>query len=268
MVYKRKFVKKARKAFIKKIQKPYITGNPKRTRKARMNLYSEVAALKKVLNVEKKRVVLTSSSDIAVGQCIANANGWYAVDITPVPAQGSNNTQRNGSSIKLTGSNMLFSIKQQSATTTAIKCKFVVFHITGVGQPYTPATFIDGIYYLNTFVQSAGSPAIVDYNSQLDIDQQRGYKILAQRTVYLPYDATTSVVAIKNFRMGLKYKNHHVRFDGNNNTVNNGQLILYIQPDVGNASPTTASTLTGIPVSAVNTGMTFNYNITHYFIDN
>lgn len=265
MAYK-KYVKKAKRWANKKIAKPYVTGNPKRTRKARMNLYNEVAAIKKLINVEKKVHNISYTSNLGIGQVIGNGAGWYIADITPTPAQGITESTRNGASIKLTGSRLNFCFQQQSATTTAIKCRIMIIHITG--KTVTPADWVNTRYELNQFVLNAGSPAIVDYNSQLDLNGQGGFKILRTAMVYLKQDNYSGVLSVKNFSMGLKYRNHHVRFNGNGVTPQDGQILMFLQPDVGNASSVTACTLTGVPVTAVSTACTVNYNIQHYFVDN
>lgn len=81
-------------------------------------------------------------------------------------------------------------------------------------------------------------------------------------------DSITSGLYVKNIKFGVTYKNHHVRFNSNTTQHTVGQLLMYIQPDTGNCSTVTGSTLSGVPVTQINTGATFNYNITHYFVDN
>lgn len=260
----KKYAKKGKKFLNKKVVRPYATG--KNARNNRLKLYKEIQEIKKVINVEKKRNVITYSTDLAIGQTIGNGAGWYCVDITPTPSQGDYNTQRNGSSIKLTGTHFNMAFKQMSATVTAIKVRIMIIKIVGV--PQTAGSWPLDTYFNNTFVQSGGSSIIVDYNSEKDIDMQRGYRVLCTKNVRLPYDPTSSALVIRNIKFGLKYRNHHVRFQGNTDTVTNGQILMYIQPDAGNASSSTACTLTGVPVTAINTGANVNYNITHYYVDN
>jgi hypothetical protein len=264
--YKNKKVKKVRRILDKKLLKPYVTGNPKRTRKARMNLYSEIAAIKKVINVEKKVFNISYTSNLGLGQVIGNSAGWYIADITPNPAQGITESTRNGASIKLTGSRFNFCFQQQSGATTAIKVRIMIIHITG--KSMTPSDWVNTRYELNQFVLNAGAPSIIDYNSQLDLNGQGGFKILRTTQVYLKQDNYSGLLTIKNFSMGLKYNNHHVRYNGNGITPQDGQILMFFQPDVGNASSTTACTLSGVPATAINTGCTVNYNIQHYFVDN
>jgi len=56
-----------------------------------------------MINAEKKRYEI-SVNGVAFAQLNGNAAGLYALDITPIPAVGSNFNQRSGSSIKICSS--------------------------------------------------------------------------------------------------------------------------------------------------------------------
>lgn len=267
-----KYVKRVKKAIRKgagQIKRRYFKGKGF-SRPRLSNIVSDVARLKAMVNSEKKRLDITTALQ-PVGQLNgATGSGLFITDITPVPGSGSSFQQRTGASIKLHSSHMQFQILQQSAASQGVRLKIQIVQIKGT--PFTSLLpFVTQMYDLNTFVLNAGSTVIVDYNSQLKPDSFGTYKILREKRVHIPIDPYTGALQIKTFSLGIKYnrgQGHHVRYYGDTTGISDGQIVMFITADSGNISSSTASTLTGTPVQAVNTGVLMSYDIKHYYYDN
>lgn len=228
---------------------------------------SDVALVKSMVNAEKKRFQTTLAGQL-VSQVSGNNNGYFAVDLTPQVAQGTGLGQRTGSSIKLHASH--FSMQFYHQPNTAGPMKLCMYLIHPKVPQTSVSTFINSIFNANPFVLNAGTPAIVDYNSDFNPDYKGQYTILRKKTFTVPMDTYSGVSVIKTIKFGHKWaKNHHVRYTADGNTViATGQVLLLILADSGNQSSGTASTLTNVPVAGTLTGMTYDANIYHYFYDN
>lgn len=230
-------------------------------------LATQVAKMAQMINAEKKRYTLTTTGS-GISQCYGATSAGYLInDITPVPAQGTTSVTRNGASIRLHSSLFKMQIFHQSATTAPMKIQMYIVKIKG---PYQVAsTWITNAFQLNPFVLNAGSPAIIDINSNFNPDYFSGFQIIQKKTLYIPVDSYSGVQTIKTYNIPLRYKNHHVRFQADgSSTPSIGQIFLVLLADSGNSSGVTASTLTNVPVTAVNTGCLVDYQIQHYFYDN
>lgn len=185
-----------------------------------LQIYKDVQLLKNMINAEKKRINISYLTNLAVGQVIGNGNGFYAVDVTPTPASGTNVDQRSGASIKLSASHFTFMIQQDTATVNKVKLHCYLYQIKGV--PYSSAsTFVTDHWQANTFISGA---SIVDYNSDMDPDHYNNAKLLKQWTMTLPNDQV-SQTTIKQYKTGIKYnggQGHHIRFENNATTVVQG----------------------------------------------
>lgn len=224
---------------------------------------SDVALVKRMLNAEKKALSINLQGQV-FGQTLGNAAGFHSNDITPIPIQGSGSAQRNGSSIKICSWHMTAQVIQQSAATQAVNYKMYIYKIAGDPEP-SPGTFVNEQWNTNNFVGGGGQ--IVDYNSQLQQNRFAEAKLVYFKTFKIQPDNLTGQTGFKTINIGGKFQ-HHIRYDGDTNTVTQGQLIMVILADSGNCSPVTASTLSNIPVQAVNTGCTLNYHLRWYYYDN
>lgn len=254
----KKYVKKVARKVGRRIRKRYTKNG-----KANISrIVKDVSYLKSVLNPEKKRYTLTALGQI-LGQVFYNASGYYIADITPTPAQGITNATRNGSSIKLHSSFMQMQFYGQSATTAS--CRIACYIIEVKGSP--DGSFgASSMFNYNNFV--GGGATVYDYNSSLNPDLFGEYKILAKKTFKYAPDQFSGQQVVMTKKIGMRYKNHHVRWNGNGSTLSGGQIIMILMADTGNSSTANASTLTNIAQTAVSTGLIFNYDMVHYFYDN
>lgn len=217
---------------------------------------SDVAMVKKLMNVEKKRWIL-NQSNVPIGQVAGNLSGYYQTDLTPFPVSGSGYNQRDGSSLKMVSYHMQMQFISQSAAIG--RTNYKIYIIETLASTFNPASaMLD-----NTFV----SGSIVDYNSQINPDYFGRYKIIQTKRVSIEPDSATGQTAYRTVSMGKKHQ-VHIRFSLDTATVTNKRLYMLILADSGNCSTSTASTLTGIPQTAINTGATLSFNYTAYYVDN
>lgn len=234
-----------------------------------VRVVKDVAYLKSMINAEKKRLDIVSNSSLALGQVNANASGQYTMDITPIAPENDTFSGRSGSSIKLHSSYMKFQFWQMSSGVNPTKG--MIYLVQVKGAPQTPATFAGNMFMPNQWISLQNSVPLLDINSELNPDYFGTYRILKKQRFYVKQDSLGNQHIPVNVTIPMKYyrgKGHHIRFTGDSNTVVDGQLVMIILVDNGNASITGASSLVGIPVQSGATGLYFQYDIKHYYYDN
>lgn len=257
----RKAVKKAGVRKIgRKIYKATGLVNPiKRGRVSSTRLFKDVAMLKSMINAEKKETLGTNVT-AQLGQVSGNSSNEYIVDITPIVSQGVTGQTRIGNSIKVHSMIIQGQVLQQSANHHQGRIRVQIFLNKGT----TFATPNVAELYQRNPINN-----LYDYNSPREIDTYKNWVVLATRYVNLKQDNYSGVIGWKDVKIPLKFKSWHVKYDQTNtNSVTNGQVLMVVTCDSGNASTTTASTITNIPVTAINTGFTMNYFMKYWFYDN
>ena len=261
----------AAKGFLKKAGR-YVRREAKRrytTKKGGMRvgkIMKDVAYLKSVLNPEKKNVVLSNSTQQYVGCFNGNASGYFALDITPTPSQGSTETTRNGNSIRWCSSYLQLQLSHMSASNLPIKFKVLLVRFKGI--PYSSAaTYPTVMLNPNPFLTGFN---VYDFNSTFEQSFLPNLSVVWNKNYTLQANQISGVPQIKNVKIPLKHKNHHVKYSSDASTTPvHGQMYMFVFADAGNASGSTAVTgQTNAIVTAINTGMKMNYNIINYYYDN
>lgn len=264
MAYK-KVVRQVAKKVGRAVKRRYFKGkgysNPKIG-----TMIRDVALLKRMVNAEKKRLEVKSpdGTSYPIGQVSGNTSGHFLADFTPNPGQGVGYNQKTGNSIKWVSSYLDFQFVSQSACISGMRMKIQLVKV--VGQPFSTVSDVMGKFIEPTAFLTGGT--VYDINSPRDPDYFKNYKVLATKYVTIKNDDITSEQTYKRVSMGLKLKNHHVRNNDNDPTNSMGQVFLLITADQGNGSITTASTINGVPQSAINTGCFMRFEWTHYYYDN
>lgn len=225
MVYK-KFGRRARKyakKIYKKAVKPYV--NKKKGYNNRMKLYKEITAIKKMVNAEKK-VKETFLNGIGVAQLNNAVDGIYVNTITPTISQGNGFDQRNGRSIKLSGAYLRGKFTAQ--TNTINKIKFNMMIIRCVGQPQTTTQIATGMFNADAL------SGIRDYFAPRNPDAFSDYRVICSRNYVLYPDSISGQTGIVDYMMPLKLK-HHIRYQNNTNTIDEGELFVIIRADSGDS---------------------------------
>lgn len=230
-------------------------------------LARRIRALEKVAVPEKKHFLLNNSGASAspvFGQVNYNSNGFFSLDVTPYPSQGSGESNRIGNDIKLTSSWLSLQFIQQSATTGPLNLKVWLFQIIGNPQS-TPAGLATVLFNPNPFCNGT----IYDYHSSLDPNYMSNVRILATKKIHLGGDFYSGQQQQRTVQFGLKYKkliDVHFSADGSQSSPS-GNVYMYIMADGGNCNATTTSDLSNLTTSAHLTGLRLNYNIVQYYID-
>lgn len=265
--YVKKGAKNAWKAVKKYTGDRYGRGWKQISTKGIPQMIKDINQLKAVINSEKLRYTIASSSTTPnnVAQINGNSAGHHTFDVTPQPTQGDGYNNRTGASIKIHSSNFQFLFTEQTNTMSDLRLKIVLFEVKG--NSTTAATAVSEMFLANPFT------GIIDYSSARNPDYFKDYRVLKTKFVKIPMNpaSMTGQFAVKPIRFGMKYKNRHVRWDKNTSVITSGQMFCVIFCDVGNfgAAPTIAPyTSATIPIQSTLTGAQLMYNIDHYYYDN
>jgi len=167
------------------------------------------------LNAEKKRINY-NANNTHIGQVNYNSSAYQAIDITPTPSQGDTVSTRNGASFKLSSGYLKFQFYHQSSTTAPIRLKIQIVKVMGIPES-NMNTFFQQCHFPTSFL----STTIYDFNSQVNPDYFRSYKIIKTKYVSLPPDTISGVQIKKDITISLKFKNHNVKFNQESTKVSN-----------------------------------------------
>lgn len=245
MPYK-KSAKRAVKKFAKKVYKkvvyPYV--RRKYGRSNRMKLYQEVAAIKKLINVEKKYVDVTSIVS-SFAQVNGAGEGALTLDITPTIPQGSANGQRNGNSVKITGMYLRAQIRSQANQINLFN--YAIDIVQCKGKPQVTSEILTGMYDADPI------SAFRDYNAPRNPNQMTDYMVISSKKRTLKPDTITGQTGYQDIHTPLKV-NRHIRWD-NTGTLQEGQFFMICRGNVGD-------------IGAALTGVNIYYTIRYYYVDN
>ncbi len=256
----RKYVKKAKRAVKKRYTKKTGGLNYRK-------IVSDVASLKRVLNPELKRFnqgnLALTGTYLRLGQVQGTNSGYVCIDITPSPAQGVSDTTRNGDSIRLNHIDFKFQLIKQSQNFNGTRVKFWIIHQKGIIQTDANA-MVAQFLNLNTF------NGLYDFNSDRNYDLSKQVSVMKTGYISVPVSTMTSngQTLIKDYSFKQYFKNFHVKFVNNSQTIGSGQLFLLMVADAGNSSSNTAATAPNIPNTAINSGLYLNYDLTSFYYDN
>lgn len=272
MAYKKRAIKRVVRKVGRKLYKATGFVNPiKKGKLSGSRVLKDIAMLKAMVNAEKKRLIVPQTGFVPVAQVRNNGaselSGSYVQDVTPIPAQGIGYNQKTGNSIKLHSMHWDFQVSGQANTAAGIKLKFMWVQVTGL--PYSNISDIyDKFINPNPFIQTTtGQTICYDVNSSRDPDYFKDFRVLKTKYVTLAPDQTSGVINVRQFSVGQKFRNYHVKTNDNTSTPTNGQMFLLILADRGNSGGTT-STQNGISIGAPQTGVNILWNASYYYYDN
>lgn len=251
----KKYAKKGATAVKKYVKKRYqkrTTGAVRTGRIAR-----DVMMLKRMINVEKKYFQYPTNVS-TIGQVLGNASGALALDITPTPAQGLGANQITGQSFKLTGAFLEMQLTQQSALHVPSHYIFEIWDVKGV--PAASGTVLSGLYNASTF------SGVIDAYSTRNQDSFSDYRLMKRWKIAFPQDALSGNVIVRTQQFALKM-DKHIRLSSGAAPLN-GQMVMVVRGNYGNASTSTTSTLSNIGTTATNTGATLTFTAKYWFVDN
>lgn len=229
--FTKKYVKRQGKRAYAYAKKRYV-------KKGHMNLgkvISDVARIKQLINVEKKRVpsIILDEQPVAQTGTGVNSSGYYFNPHIFTTTQGDTNATRNGASIKPQSFHLDLRVKRDRGISD-MKLKYEVFWIpdqdkmtgiasTNVAKYYTPSTF-DGKY---------------DTNAPRNFQDMKGFKTLRKGIVYIPADNAGSSVGyqtrMKTIGIGGKLT-HHIKYDVGTDNVRHGSIGIVFTANKGDVA--------------------------------
>lgn len=261
----KKFIKKTAKKILRVAKKRYFKGKGY----ARPNvgrMVKDVAFLKSIVNAEKKRLQVASTTRQVVAQVAGASNsGHYMLDITPTPAQGVSYNQRTGNSIKWHSSFINFQFTHQAATSAPVTLLIQLVKV--VGEPYSTLTNALEDYLMpNPFCPSA---TVYDMYAPRNPNSFRTFRVIRSKKVVVKCDQISGQPMLASVNCSIKLRNHHVKWQNDNITLASGQVFIIIRANTGNSDNTTTwSSGEGVYITTPTTGIQFNYQYQHYFYDN
>lgn len=259
-----KFVKKTLQSGKRAVKSRYGIGKNRKLNYTK--IVKDVAKLAMMVNAEKK---INNIGPIAssVAQVAINATGALCLDVTPMMAEGADQFQRNGISLKLHSQLWQVQLFQQSGALSGNTYQFELW--LNKGPTLSQSTLLTNVYEPSVF------SGVIDMTSSRNPDHFNDYTLVRRYKRRLADPAYAGDVVNATFNIPIKFnrgKGHHIRYTGTGSTnyltdVQSGQLFIICRADNGNSSTATASTLP-VAVTAIRTGITMNWAVKTWFYDN
>lgn len=252
----KKFVKRVGRAIARAGRKVARAGVRRYARAGGLGkLASDVAMMKRLINVEKKHLKSDVSVQMQFAQALTLANaspgGYYFANVTPQVPQDLTASGRTGNSIKATGCCFEFEVVGDTSLVNSLTYKIHIVRKKDNQSFMTPATAGPLIWNANPF--SPGGTAIDNYSTR-DIDNMKNFQIVKTITGRLEPDSLTGQTARRQHRVPLRL-NHHFRFDGASTSLPiDNNYFIYVTADSG--------------MQSTNTGGLFRYNVRWFYTDN
>lgn len=265
-----KWVKKKSAQATKSAGKRYNMSYGRRGLRMGKNSLSKIAKdvmmLKASLNTEKKFVDIYEL-DNSVGQVRGNGDGALNFEATPPIAQGVEEANRVGNSIKATGLVLKFSMLKQALAEGTRRVRIYVVRSTD------PSLSSNDIHFkmldTNPFVP------VRDYNSNLDYTEFKdgALRVIAKKDIYFGQNGGDSQInpqdqMSKSITLPVKL-NDVLRYGTNASTFpENVKYHVIMVADNGNADVSTPSSILGAYVTAANSGIRVKCHSRMWYVDN
>lgn len=248
MAFKSKAIKYAKKQggrLFRAAKKRYVSkGSPNIK-----NITKDVMMLKKLVNVEKKRVDVNTAGPISFGATAgAGVTGAYSANVGPSIAQGLTGATRTGNSVKLVSACMDIQFNQSVNTVNQVRIRYALVVRPDSSSLIGATTALTNIFENNPF------SGVIDYHSNRDAEFFSQYKIIKQGTCTLYQDSITAGISYKQIKIPLRL-NYHLKYNTDASvTTTKNQMYLFALADTGD----------GVAL----TGAQIQFNIRYYFTDN
>jgi len=242
----KRYAKGVVKRGVKMAKKRYMTKKGPNIK----NIYNDVAMLKHLVNIEKKRFDFTLQNSVSFAQSnTVGVSGQYAISLSPnTMSEGVAQGQRIGQSIKLVSGYLSMQIQQQVNTVNDLKIKWYVVCRPDNSALSSNATSIAQFFEPNPF------SGVNDYYSSRDPEYFGAFRIIRTGIVELKQDQITSGTSIVQKNIPLKLDLHQkYNTDTVSPTVKNN-VMLFLVCSGGDV--------------ALSSGATIVYNMRWYYTDN
>lgn len=242
----KKYAKKQVKRAGKFLKKRYV----KKGMPSIKNIVKDVAMLKHLVNIEKKRSDITVQIYQPFGRANAGADGGYHVIISPTIPQGIGQGERTGNSVKLVSGCFDVSIEQQVNALNTNKLKLWIICRPENVSGYSAANTYQQLLEMNPFTQRR------DFYSNRDPEFFSEFRVIKCLNLTLAQDSVSTGQTRIQKKIPLKL-NHHLKYNTDGSTVpTKNQFYLIVTASDGEmASPS----LTGAQIA---------YNMRWYYTDN
>lgn len=238
-----KFVGRGAVMVAKAVRKRYV----KKRQPRMVNIIKDLAMLKHLVNVEKKRFDFTLTTQ-NVAQFNSAATGAYCVQITPTPAEGITGSTRIGLSVKLVSACIDIKFSQQASALNDIKYRWFILCRKDSSVAITTTAFRDNFLEVNPFT------GVIDYWSNRDPEYFGQVQVIKTGVVNLKQDGITGGNSIQQIKCPLKL-NHHLKYNTDlSTTTTKNAFYLLVVASGGD--------------SAASTGGILDYNARWYYTDN
>lgn len=259
-----KFVKKAVRSGKRAVKSRYGIGKNRKLNTK--NIVGDVMKLMTMVNAEKK-IYQLPLQNLLVGQVSGNLTGTECFDCTPMMAQGADQFQRNGISLKLHSQLWQLQIFQQANANTANKFHIEFWYNNGMTRDQ--ATILTDIYDPSIF------SGVVDMTSTRNADHFKDYTKFYSRSYSIQADQLSGALTSRTFTIPIKFnkgKGRHIRYTGAGSTnyltdVQAGQIVCIMRADNGNKDTSNLSTRP-VAQTGVSTGLTIKVANRTWFYDN
>jgi len=246
-----KYLKPLRQAYKKSgLKKTYrkVRTMAKKRYSSRANIAADIAMLKHLVNVEKKRFDVTLTTPAAVSLSFSAAQGAYAAIISPQPIEGTGNAERVGNSIKIVSAMINLRFSQQSSAVNPIHIRWYIVCRPDNATSYTANSTFSHFLEVNPFTTQR------DYHSNRDPEYFTSMNVIKSGTVLLKQDQVTGGTGIVQVKVPLKL-NHHLKYNTDSTTITTkNQFYLFAVASEGD--------------QALSTGGLIQYNVRWYYTDN
>jgi len=221
-----KIVRRVAKAGMAAAKKRYVKKGGPNVK----NIYNDVMTLKRLMNAEKKRLDVSITTPVSFGATAGvGVTGLYAVNITPLIAQGAQGNQRNGLSVKLVSGCMDIQFGQSVNTNNQVRIRYFIVCRPDNANGATASSVSQMLLEPNPF------SSVIDFHSSRDPENFRNLRVIKKGTATLIPDSITGQISYQQFKIPLKF-NHHLKFQTDATTgsqVNNFYFI--VTADTGDA---------------------------------
>jgi len=245
------YVKKA-KRFVRRVGKKVLGMAKKRyVSKGRpnvSNIYKDVMMLKKLINVEKKRVDV-SVTTVNFGQFNGvGIGGASCQPITPVIVQGITGSTRNGNSLKLVSACLDIQFAAQLNSINGLNLKWYLINRKDNSVDTTAAIALGDFLEPNVF------SGVIDYHSNRDPEFFKNFTVIKSGTAKLTPDSVSGNTAYAQRKIPLKLS-HHLRYNTDATTITTiNKFFLIFTADTGDSN--------------IATGCAASFAIRYYYVDN
>lgn len=232
-------------------------------------LVKSVQFIKGIINSEKKHVEQKLWSDgLPIGQILGNTDlGWGLTDITPLINQGVDAASRTGDSVKLSSMRLRMHFIQQKNLQTRAKYRVQIFRVKGSPVDVTTPSSVPIV--MSRIYEASPLTGLTDYGAVRNPDFYNEFQLIASKSLFIGPENFSSANAPEQGMLQFNLKlDHHVRWDQVTQELANGQFLIAITADTGNASSTVTSTTPNINNTLTLTGASLTGYLQYYYFDN